>query len=105
MKIGMVTDSLADLAFEEMLDVAAELGVVGVELNTGNWSTAPHADLARLVDSDEARRTLLEAIESRGLELFALNANGNQLDPTDGPRQSQVLHDTVTLTTARAARS
>ncbi len=97
MKIGMVSDSLAELPFEDMLDTAVELGVAGIELNTGNWSTAPHVDLDRLLGSPEARRALLTAIESRGLELFALNANGNQLDPTVGPRQSKVLRDTITL--------
>jgi sugar phosphate isomerase/epimerase len=66
-------------------------------LNTGNWSTSPHADLGELVASPGSRSALLAAIESRGLELFALNANGNQLDPADGPRQSKVLHDTITL--------
>ncbi|WP_395157120.1 sugar phosphate isomerase/epimerase family protein [Ilumatobacter sp.] len=97
MKIGLVTDSLADLAFEEMLDTAAELDIQGIELNTSNWSSAPHADLAGLLDSAPQRRALLKAIDSRGLELFALNANGNQLHPTDGDRQSKNLYDTITL--------
>jgi sugar phosphate isomerase/epimerase len=97
MKVGLVTDSLADLSFEEMLDTAAELGIQGIELNTSNWSSAPHADLTGLLDSAPKRAALLEAVESRGLELFALNANGNQLHPTDGERQSKNLYGTVTL--------
>lgn len=36
MKIGLVTDSLADLPFDQMLDTAAELGIEGIELNTSN---------------------------------------------------------------------
>jgi len=39
----------------------------------------------------------MAAFEARGLELIALNANGNQLHPTDGERQSRVLHDTIRL--------
>lgn len=97
MKIGLVTDSLAHLSFEDMLDASAELGIEGIELNTSNWSSAPHVDLAGLLESSARRAALLEAIESRGLELFALNANGNQLHPTDGVRQSKNLYDTVTL--------
>ena len=96
MKIGIVTDSLADLSFEEMLDTAAELGISGIELNTSNWSSAPHADLTGLLDSVSKRAALLHAVQSRGLELFALNANGNQLHPTDGERQSKNLYDTMT---------
>jgi sugar phosphate isomerase/epimerase len=38
MKIGLVTDSLAHLPFEQMLDTAAELGIEGSELNTSNRS-------------------------------------------------------------------
>lgn len=97
MKIGLVTDSLADLTFEEMLDTAAELGLEGIELNTCNWSTAPHVDLQQLLDSAPERKALLDSIAARGLDLFALNANGNQLHPTDGERQSKNLYDTVTL--------
>lgn len=97
MKIGLVTDSLADLPFDQMLDTAAELGIEGIELNTSNWSSGVHCDLAGLLASEPKRRALLDAVHSRGLELFALNANGNQLHPIDGDRQSKNLYDTVTL--------
>src|SRR5271169_5791772 len=95
MKIGMVSDSLSHLSFEEMLDAAAKLGIAGVEVNTGNWSSAPHLDL--LLRDASAREKFLQAIRQRGLELIGLNANGNQLHPTDGERQSKVLHDTFRL--------
>ena len=62
MKIGLVTDSLAELSFEDMLDTAAELGIQGIELNTSNWSSAPHVDLTELLDSAAKRAVLLEAI-------------------------------------------
>jgi sugar phosphate isomerase/epimerase len=97
MRIGLVTDSLAHLPFEEMLDTAAGLGIEGIELNTSNWSAGSHCDLAGLLASAERRTALLGAVHARGLELFALNANGNQLHPTDGARQSKNLYDTVTL--------
>ena len=42
MKIGLVTDSLANLSFDEMLDTAAQLGIQGIELNTFNWSNGVH---------------------------------------------------------------
>jgi sugar phosphate isomerase/epimerase len=97
MKIGLVSDSLAHLPFEQMLDTAAALGIQGIELNTSNWSNGVHCDLAGLLASESKRRALLDAVTSRGLELYALNANGNQLHPTDGARQSKNLYDTVTL--------
>lgn len=97
MKIGMVSDSLSHLTLDEMLDAAVKLGIAGVEVNTGNWSSEPHLDLAALLASSAAQEKFLQAFRKRGLELIGLNANGNQLHPTDGERQSKVLHDTVRL--------
>ncbi len=94
MKLGFVSDSLGALPFEAMLDHAARLGVSGVEMNTGGWSTAPHVDLAALRNSAEARRAFLAAFASRGLDVIALNANGNPLHPTQ-PEQARCLHDTI----------
>ena len=45
MKIGLITDSVSHLPFEAALDLAQHLGLSSVEVATGNWSEAPHADL------------------------------------------------------------
>lgn len=97
MKLGFVSDSLAQLSFEEVLDVAAELGLGGVEVNTGNWSSAPHFDLERMKASPQARTAFLKAFASRGLEIVALNANGNQLHPVSGGTQSACLEETIRI--------
>jgi sugar phosphate isomerase/epimerase len=97
MKIGMVTDSLGHLSLDDMLDTAARLGIIGVEFNAANWTSAPHMDLKALLDVPTERRKLLKSVKSRGLEIMALNANGNQLHPTEGDRQSKALHDTIRL--------
>jgi sugar phosphate isomerase/epimerase len=93
----MVSDSLSHLSFEKMLDAAKSLGLQGVEVNTGNWSSAPHLDLGELLRNKTARVSFLDAFKRRELDLIALNANGNQLHPSDGERQSQCLHDTLRL--------
>jgi len=69
-----------------MLDAAQGLGIQGIEVNSGNWSSAPHLALDDLMARPEARQTFKDAFADRGLELIALNANGNQLHPTDGER-------------------
>ena len=51
MKIGLITDSVGHLPFESALDLAKEQGLGSVEVATGNWSEAPHADLPALVSS------------------------------------------------------
>jgi len=100
MKIGVVSDSLAHLSREAMLDAVARLGVEGVELNAANWTSAPHLDLKESLESAEERKGLLDAFKRRGLEIIALNANGNQLHPVDGQRQSEALYDTIRLANA-----
>jgi len=97
MKIGMVTDSLGHLPFADMLDTARRLGVQGVEFNAANWTSAPHMNLEGLLASSDERRAFQAAVRARDLEIIALNANGNQLHPTDGARQSVALHDTIRL--------
>ena len=49
MKIGLITDSVSHLPFEQALDLAQQLGLSSVEVATSNWSEAPHADLDTLI--------------------------------------------------------
>jgi len=97
MKIGLITDSVGHLPFDSALDLAKENGLSSVEVATGNWSEAPHADLPALVSSADARAEFAEKITSRGLTLSALCANGNQLHPLEGTQQDKVVRDTIDL--------
>ena len=67
MKLGLITDSVGHLPFESVLDLAKAQGLSSVEVATGNWSTAPHADLPTLVSSADARAEFAGKISSRGL--------------------------------------
>ena len=96
MKLGFVSDSLGGLSFDELLDQAQRLAVDGVEINTGGWSTAPHFDRAAMKESAAARKNFERAFEDRGLQIIALNANGNPLHPTDRA-QSECLKDTIRI--------
>jgi sugar phosphate isomerase/epimerase len=96
MKLGFVSDSLGGMTFDDLLDNAARMDVAGVEVNTGGWSTAPHFDLAKMKSSADARKAFTQAFESRGLEIIALNANGNPLHPTE-PQQAACLKDTIRI--------
>ncbi len=98
MKIGMNTDSLASLPFDQVLAHAARLGLDMIEICCGNWSTAPHIDLKRMLDSEPARRELKAKLADHGLALSALNCSGNPLDPgPNGKRHDQVTRDTIRL--------
>jgi len=100
MKIGLLTDSLADLAFDAMLEAAAGLKIECLEFACGNWSTAPHIVLDELLESGSSRRNFLAAISGHGMSISALNCSGNPLYPgAEGERQHE-----ITLKTFRLAR-
>lgn len=98
MKIGMITDSLGSLSFHEMLAASAELGLETLEFACGNWSSAPHLDLDRLLDSEAARRDFIAAVRDHGLEIAALNCSGNPLHPgAQGQEHHRVTQKTIRL--------
>lgn len=98
MQIGLVTDSLSHLSFEELLSTAADLGIKKLEFACGNWSKAPHINLDQLLDSQEARDTFLSKIRDHGLSISALNCSGNQLAPGEhGLRHDEVIRKTIRL--------
>jgi len=94
MKLGFVSDSLGGMKFHELLDHAARMGVDGVEVNTGGWSTAPHFNLKDMKASAQARKSFQKSFSDRGLEIISLNANGNPLHPTQ-TEQGECLKDTI----------
>ena len=97
MKIGLNMDSLGGLSLDAALDAAQRLGIASVEFPTGAWSSAPHVDLDRLLESEAARDELLGCVRDRGLSMSALTCNGNQLDPVGGPAHDEVTRKTIAL--------
>jgi sugar phosphate isomerase/epimerase len=98
MKIGLVTDSLADHSLSALLDVAAEIGIESLEFTTGAWGAAPHLDLAALLESDARRRDFMAMIGERGLTISALNCSGNPLHPgPSGKEHALTARRTVEL--------
>ncbi len=81
MKIGMITDSLGNLSFEAMLKARAELKLETLEFACGNWSSAPHIKLDKMLESAQARKEFQAKVKDHGLEIAALNCSGNQLAP------------------------
>jgi sugar phosphate isomerase/epimerase len=98
MKIGMITDSLADLGVDELVRTAAELGIERLEFAGGNWSRAPHLKLDRMLESEPARREFLARLKDHGIALSALNCSGNPVHPGEhGRRHREVTEKTVKL--------
>jgi sugar phosphate isomerase/epimerase len=98
MRIGLVTDSLADLSLENLLPVAASSGITMVEFGCGNWSSAPHIDLEALIASTAARADFLAMLDAHGLSISALNCSGNPLLPgSAGKAHRAVTSETIAL--------
>ena len=98
MQIGLTTDSLGQLTFQELLETAASLGIQTLEFGCGNWSSAPHLNLGMLLESEAERANFLAKIRAHGLEISALNCSGNPLAPGQrGKSHDQVVRGTLKL--------
>ena len=98
MQIGLVTDSLGDLGFDEMLATAAGLGITRLEFACGNWSSAPHLHLDAMLTDAGFRREFQAKLNAHGIAISALNCSGNPLHPGEiGQRHQEVTRDTIQL--------
>jgi sugar phosphate isomerase/epimerase len=95
MKVGVLTDGIADLDFVEALDYVVEVGAQSVEFAAGSWSSAPHLDVASMESDSSLRRRFAAEIASRGLGISALNASGNQLHPVEGRRDDGLVRSVI----------
>jgi len=98
MRIGLTTDSLGSLPFEELLATAASFGIQTLEFGCGGWSSAPHLNLNLLLENQAERANFLAKIRAHGLEISALNCSGNQLAPGErGKSYDRVVRGTLKL--------
>ena len=98
MKIGMITDSLPDTDFETLLATAARLELDMLEFGCGNWSSAPHLKLDRMLDGHTERRDFGSRLSAHGIGISALNCSGNPLHPGEhGRRHDEVTRKTIKL--------
>ena len=98
MRIGLNTDSLGHLPFDQMLETAAGLGVQTLEFCCGGWSSAPHVNLHLLLKNETERANFVAKIRDYGLEIDALNCSGNQLAPGErGKSNDLVIRNTIKL--------
>jgi sugar phosphate isomerase/epimerase len=100
MKIGMVTESLASLSFDKMLKASSDLGIEMLEFSTGNWGSAAHLDLDKMLESKPLRANFLAKLAEHDIKISALNCSGNQLAPGQaGKRHDAGVRKTIKLAT------
>jgi sugar phosphate isomerase/epimerase len=82
MKLGVYNAILHDRPLPEALKVIAELGLTGIEINTGGFLPAVHVPtMDQILESDAARDDYLGIFEGTGVAIAGLNCNGNPLHP------------------------
>ncbi|MCM3688935.1 sugar phosphate isomerase/epimerase family protein [Kocuria rosea] len=82
MKLGVYNAILHDRSLPEALQVIADLGLSGIEINTGGFLPAVHVpDMDQILLSDAARDDYLGLFEGTGVSIAGLNCNGNPLHP------------------------
>lgn len=97
MQLGLYTDSVERLSFEEALDLAVHTGARGLEIATGGQSSAPHLRLAELLADAGRRSAYLDEIHGRGLHIAALNCSSWPLHPVTGGAQLEGIKGTIRL--------
>lgn len=80
MKLGVYNAILHDRSLPEAIKVVAELGLTGLEINTGGFLPPVHVPtIDHILTSDVARDEFLGIFEGTGVEIAGLNCNGNPL--------------------------
>src|ERR1700712_776496 len=82
MKLGVYNAILHDRSLPEALKVIADLGLTGIEINSGGFLPPVHIPtFDDILVSDTARDDYLEIFEGTGVAIAGLNRNGNPLHP------------------------
>lgn len=81
MKIGKFIIDLQDLPLEAALDRVVGWGLDAAEVAAGGFGGDAHCPVDELAGDPAGRERFLRAFDQRGLEVSALNVNGNPLHP------------------------
>ena len=97
MKLGAYSAVLHDKSLEEALGVLRDLGLDSIEVNAGGFIGTPHLPVEELLASASAREKYLATFAEYGIELTALNCNGNPLHPDPEVTHDEDLKRTIEL--------
>ncbi|PTJ84123.1 hypothetical protein BU055_05470 [Staphylococcus succinus] len=98
MNLSYVTDSLAHLSLEEVLQKITQQDIYHIELATGGWSPAPHLNIENLLNDKRELSALKDLLSKYHVQVVALNCSGNPLDPgTLGDEHRKITEQTFEL--------
>jgi sugar phosphate isomerase/epimerase len=99
-KLGLYNAILHDRTLSEAVAVIADLGLTGIEINTGGFLPPVHVPtFDDILVSDTARDDYLGIFEGTGVSIAGLNCNGNPLHPNPaiGPKHAADVHRSIQL--------
>lgn len=100
MKLGVYNAILHDRPLPEALKVIGDLGLTGIEINTGGFLPAVHVPtFDEILVSDAARDDYLALFDGTGVSIAGLNCNGNPLHPKPeiGERHAEDVRRSIRL--------
>ena len=97
MEIGLYAESAGLGTLGETLERAEALGISWMELATGGQTERPFLDVDRLLQSEQARRALLDELDGHGVRLSALNVSAFPLHPRLGSDHVDLTRKTLRL--------
>jgi sugar phosphate isomerase/epimerase len=97
MEIGLYAESAGLASLDETLPRARDLGITRIELATGGQNPRPFLDVERLLESQPARRELLQQLADYGMTLSALNVSAFPLHPRLGRDHTDLTRATMRL--------
>jgi sugar phosphate isomerase/epimerase len=100
MRLGVYNAILHDRPLPEALKVIADLGLTGIEINSGGFLPPVHIPtFDDILVSDAARDDYLAIFDGTGVSIAGLNCNGNPLHPNAviGLRHAEDLRRSIRL--------
>ena len=82
MKLGVYNAILHDRPLEDAIKVIADLGLNGIEINSGGFLPPVHIpEIDEIIADPAAVKAYLARFDGTGVEIAGLNCNGNPLHP------------------------
>ena len=82
MKLGVYNAILHDRSLEDAIKVIADLGLNGIEINSGGFLPPVHIpEIDEIIADPAAVKAYLARFDGTGVEIAGLNCNGNPLHP------------------------
>jgi sugar phosphate isomerase/epimerase len=100
MKLGLYNAILHDRPLPEAISAIADVGLTGIEINTGGFLPPVHVPtFDDILVSDTARDDYLGLFEGTGVSIAGLNCNGNPLHPNPeiGSKHAEDIRRSIRL--------